>query len=90
MFSLQQSLQLCERGKDKHGRWVASKDVDIDELAKHIIVDTIKHGYSFERKQWISAALNTSESRFVVFFKVILLYTYIEVDYLLIEKLITL
>eukprot|EP01036_Dinobryon_divergens_P029035 gene29035-38081_t len=65
VLSLQQSqsLQLCERGKDNHGRWVSSKDVDVDELAKHILVDTIKHGYSFERKQWISATLNTSESR---------------------------
>ena len=64
VLSLQQSLQLCERGQDKHGQWVSSKEVDIDELAKHILVDTIKHGYSVERKQWISS-LNTSESRFV-------------------------
>jgi hypothetical protein len=54
---------LCERGKDKHGRWISSKEVDLDELAKHILVDTIKHGYSAERKQWISE-LNFSELRF--------------------------
>lgn len=55
-------LPLCKKGDDKYGRWQSSKETNIEDVAKHILVDPVKYGSIPEVGKWINEQ-NRSELR---------------------------